>query len=244
MLGGKNVLITGASSGIGKAMAEHLSSQGANVVLVARRKEQLEKVADKIGPNAFIYPCDLENTETIEDIFSFIKSLGLKLDGIVHCAGLTASIPLKVNNIAIMDSIMKINVEAFAQLCKFASSKRYTNDGCTIIGMSSTASLCGDKGLAIYSASKAAVNVLVKSAALELAPRKIRVVAIAPVMVRTEMYYNTIKEIPAMEGIVAANQPLGLIEPEYLAYLAEFLMTDKAKYITGTVIVVGAGHIF
>ena len=139
---------------------------------------------------------------------------------------------------------MHINVEALAQILKFASSKRFTNDGCSIVAMSSSASLCGDKGLSVYSASKAAVNILVKSAAIELTCRNIRVNAIAPAMVRTEMYYRTIEEIPSMEYVVKANQPFGVIEPEYIAHLADFLTSEKSKYITGETIVVGAGHVF
>lgn len=244
MFTGKNILITGASSGIGRAMARHFYDCGATVILVARRKEVLESLAAELGERALVCPGDLSILENVQKIFIFCKEAGLKLDGIIHCAGVTASMPLRANDIERMEQIMRVNVEALAQICKFASSKRYTNDGAGIVAMSSSASLCGDRGIAIYSASKAAVNILVKSAAMELSPRKIRINAIAPAMVRTEMYYETIREIPEMEHIVAANQPFGLIEPGYLAYLAEFLFSEKSKYITGTTIVVGSGHIF
>lgn len=244
MICNKNILVTGASSGIGNAMARHFHNCGANVIVVARRKEKLELLASEFGKRIIVYPTDLSVLDNVQKMFDYCKGLRIKLDGIVHCAGLTASIPLRVNDISLMEKIMRTNTESLAQICKYASSKRYTNDGASIVAISSTASLCGDKGLAIYSASKAAVNLLVKSAALELSTRKIRINAIAPAMVRTEMYYETIKEIPAMEGIVAANQPFGIIEPSSLADLAEFLLSEKSKYITGSIIVVGAGHIF
>lgn len=240
----KNILITGASSGIGLAMARHLHAGGANIIIVARTKEKLENLALELGERVLVCPADLSVLENVQQIFEFCKGSDIKLDGIIHCAGVTASEPLRVNNIEKMGQIMRVNVEALAQICKFASSKRYTNNGASIIAMSSTASLCGDRGIAVYSASKAAVNILVKSAALELSARNIRVNAIAPAMVRTEMYYETIREIPQMEDIVAANQPFGVIEPEQLGYLAEFLLSEKSKYITGTIIAVGAGHIF
>lgn len=241
---GKNILITGASSGIGRAMARHFHECGATVIMVARRKEVLAALASELGERAIFLAEDLSVLENVQNVFLFCKESGLKIDGIVHCAGVTASMPLRANDIARMEEIMHVNVEAFAQICKFASSKRYTNDGAGIVAMSSSASLCGDKGISIYSASKAAVNLLVKSAAMELSSRKIRVNAIAPAMVRTEMYYETLKEIPNMESVVAGNQPFGVIEPEYLAYLAEFLLSEKAKFITGAIITVGAGHIF
>lgn len=241
MVNGKNILVTGASAGIGLAIVRHLHACGANIIIVARTKEKLENLALELGERVLVCPADLSVLDNVQRVFEFCK--GIKLDGIIHCAGVTASVPLRVNDIDRMEQIMRINVEALAQICKFASSKRYVNDGAAIIALSSTASFCGDKGLAIYSASKAAVNTLVKSAARELSPRNIRINAIAPAMVRTEMYYETIREIPAMKGVVDAYQPLGLIEPEYLGYLAEFLLSEKSKYITGSVIVVGAGNI-
>lgn len=244
MLEGKNILVTGASAGIGKAMAKYFSLRGANVVLVARSKEKLDAVAMELKNQSYVFSTDLSVLENVKGMFSFCKEQGLKLDGIVHCAGLTLNSPLRVNDIQTMEKLLRVNTGALAEILKFASKKNYTNDGASIVAMSSTASLCGVKGLAIYAASKAAVNSLVKSAAIELVSRNIRVNAIAPAMVRTEMYYETIREIPAMEGIVADNQPFGLVEPEYIAYLAEFLLSEKAKYISGTIVPVGAGHVF
>lgn len=240
----KVVLITGASSGIGYAMSRYFYSKGAKVVMVARNHEKLTKMAEEMGDRAYVYSTDLSIMENIKSIFDFCKEKTLKLDGIVHCAGLTANIPLRVNDIDIMDQIMKVNVEAFAQMCKYVSSSKYSNDGASMVAISSSASLVGDKGIAIYSASKAALNVLVKSAAMELTSRKIRVNAIAPAMVNTEMYQNTLLETPHMKDIVESNQPFGVIEPEHIAYLAEYLISDKSKYITGETIVVGAGHVF
>lgn len=244
MFAGKNILITGASSGIGCAMARYFHASGATVIMVARRKEVLRGLAAELGDRALVCAEDLSVLENVQKIFIFCKEQEIRLDGIIHCAGITANMPLRVNDIARMEQIMHVNVEALAQICKFASSKRYTNDGAGIVAMSSSASWYGDRGLAIYSASKAAVNLLVKSAARELSPRKIRINAIAPAMVRTEMYYETLKEIPQIEHVISASQPLGLIEPEYLAYLAGFLISEQSKFTTGTIITVGAGQIF
>jgi short-chain dehydrogenase/reductase SDR len=241
---GRSILVTGASSGIGRAMAKHFYACGAKVILVARREEALASLAEELGDRALVCAEDLSVLENIQKIFIFCKENGIKLDGIVHCAGVTANMPLRANDIAQMEQIMHVNVEALVQICKFASSKRYTNDGAGIIAMSSTASLRGDRGIAVYSSSKAAVNILVKSAAMELSSRKIRINAIAPAMVRTEMYYKTIREIPGIEDSIIANQNLGIIEPEYLAYLAEFLLSERSKFISGEVITVGAGRVY
>lgn len=245
MLNGKYILVTGASSGIGEAITKHLLSSGANVVMVARSVEKMNKIASNNWKGeAFVCNADLQELDSIKSIFDFCRVRNFKLDGIVHCAGITANMPVRVNDVERMDRLLRINVEALIQICKFASSKKYTNDGASIVAMSSSASIRGGKGLSVYSASKAAVNIFVKSAATELSSRGIRINAIAPAMVKTEMYYETIKEIPSVEYGVINGQPLGIIEPVHIAYLSEFLLSEKAKYITGEVIVVGAGNIF
>lgn len=241
---GKNILITGASSGMGEAIAKHMHNLGATVVLVARSEDKLRAMAEEMKDRVFICPTDLTQSDAIAQAFAFCKQNSLMLNGVVHSAGITLSCPLRANSMEQNEKMFRINVESLAEICRMASSKRYVSEGASIVALSSSASLCGDKGIAMYSASKAAVNILVKSAALELVHRKIRINAIAPAMVRTPMYYETIREIPAMEEIVNGNQPLGVIEPDSIADLAEFLLTDKSRFITGTTIVVGGGHVF
>lgn len=240
-MNGKIVLITGATSGIGCAMARHFHAHGATVVMAARSEDKLRDLLQEMKERCYVIPADLSIMENIEKVFLFCKDHGLKLDGIVHCAGVTANLPLRVNDIKHMEDLLHINLGALVQMCRYASSKRYTNDGASIIAMSSTASFCGDRGLSLYSASKGAVNTFVKSASKELAARKIRVNAIAPAMVNTNMCAETFRELPERRVSVEYEMPLGIIEPEYIAYLAEFLISEKAKYITGAVISVGGG---
>lgn len=241
----KYVMVTGASSGIGKSISEYLLSLGANVIMIARSLEKLEKIAKKGWEGeAFYYQYDLCNLESIKQIFDYCKEQNIKLDGIVHCAGLTANMPLRVSNVETVSQVLRVNLEAFIQICKYAASKKYTKDNASIVALSSTASIRGGKGLSVYSASKAAINIFVKSAAMELSHRGIRINAIAPAMVETEMYHETKREIPGIENAVLSNQSLGVIEPVYIAYLAEFLLSDKSKYISGETIVVGAGGNF
>lgn len=244
MISGKNILITGATSGIGNAIAKYFHSQNANVFLVARSESKLQSMADDFGKRAWVYSIDLAELNHIKAMFEFAKENGIKFDGIVHCAGVAFNLPIKVNDIAQMEYTVRVNLESFMEMCKYVASRKYANEGASVIAMSSTVSLCGDKGLSAYSATKAAINNFVKCAAMELSSRNIRVNAIAPAMVETNMYYDTIRELPEMENIVKGNQPFGLIQPEYIAYLAEYLLSEKSRYITGTTIVMGAGHIF
>ncbi len=239
----KTILVTGATSGIGSAIAQLFHENGAVLVAVGRSQEKLRALTSNLGERIWTYPADLSELGNVRKLFDFCRENELKLDGIVHCAGVTLNCPLRANDITETEHLMRTNVEALIEICHFASSGRYVNKGASIVALSSTASLCGARGLAAYSASKAAVNNLVKSAAMELSLRQIRVNAIAPAMVRTPMYYDTIAQIPEMEAAVRANQPFGLIEPESIAEIAAFLMSSKAKYITGSVLVVNAGNI-
>lgn len=243
MIHGKNILITGASSGIGHAIAHYLGEHGANLIVVARRKEKLESLQKELNSNMLIFPCDLDEVAHVDKIFQFCKSQEKKLDGIVHCAGQTIFMPLKVNNIEKMRHLMRLHVEVLAQICKFASSKRYVNDDASIVAISSISASSGYKGTTAYSASKAAMNTLIKSAAMELSYRNIRINAIAPATVGTETYFAGIREMKEIEDFVKEKQPLGLINPIDLAYLAEFLLSDKSKYISGDIIKISAGYV-
>lgn len=241
---GKNVLVTGASGGMGQAVTRLVYQKGATVITVARNQEKLRALAEELGERVLVYPADLSELESVQGLFDFCKKNNLKLDGIVHCAGAAMTCPLRANSIEKTEYLMRVNFESLVEICRFAASKRYTNEDASIVALSSTASLCGDKGLAVYSASKASVNTFVKSAAMELVSRRIRINAIAPAMVRTPMYYHTIEEIPSMESVIENTQPFGLIEADAIAELAEFLLSEKSRYITGSIIVVGAGHVF
>jgi len=241
---GKNILVTGASSGMGEAMTRHFYKEGATVIAVARNGQKLQTLKEELGSRLWVCPADLSIPENVRTIFGFCKENGLKLDGIVHSAGVTMNCPLRSNRIESMEQLMRVNFEALVEICHYASNKSYAKEGAAIVAISSTAGLRGGKGVAVYSASKAAVNNLVKSAAMELLPRKIRINAIAPTMVRTKMYYDTVEEIPNIEEMVNAAQPLGLIEPESIAEVAHFLLSEKARYITGSILTVGAGDVF
>lgn len=243
MIAGKKILITGATSGIGYAMAKYFHLQKAELVLTARTEEKLEAMEKDLG-GVLVYPVDLSKLENIRILFDFIKKNSMKLDGIVHCAGAVVHAPIKVNSTEKMEDTMRLNFESFVEICKYASSKRYTNDNASIIAISSTASFGGEKGLSIYSASKAAINNFVKSAAREFASRNIRVNAVAPAAVEAGMYYQSIQLFPEREELLKERQPLGLIQPEYIVYLAEFLLSEKSRYISGTTILMGAGNTF
>lgn len=228
----KYILVTGASSGIGEATVRYLNQEGYHTVLVARNEEKLKKLVDELGNNACYYIYDFEDLEHIERIFDFCKEKEIKLDGMVHCAGMVGHYPVKVLELDYLHEVMDVNAHSFLQLGKYFSRSEYSNKGASIVAMSSTAAVTQRRGSIAYSGSKALINVYTNIMAKEFIRREIRVNSIMPAYVDTPMIQRP---------EVVANNPLGVIEVEQVSYLIEFLLSDKSKYITGAHIPISAG---
>lgn len=242
-MNGKTILVTGATSGIGQAIARRFHALGATLVLAARNREKLEAMVEECSGNAYAVSADFTQLDAMKSVFDFCRERKLLLDGAVHSAGITLNRPLKVNDPQQTEQLFRINFGAFMEICHYAASKRYVREGASIIVMSSTSVYGRTKGLAAYSASKAAVETAVKVASAELVGRKIRVNAIRPADVETPMHYAAIAEAPEIVERMPYTQPLGLIKPEKIADMAEYLLSDKACYITGSILTIGAGVI-
>lgn len=239
----KAILVTGASSGIGAAVSQYLSEQGYGVVLVARNKSKMEQIAAAFSGNRHIISYDLTDLENIEQIFIQCKEKGIKLDGMVHCAGISNDIPIRANDVEVMKDVTTINYYSFVELCKYFIKKKYSQDGASVVALSSSAAELCSKGMCTYSASKAALNATVKVLSKESLKRRQRVNAIMPNFVDTPMAQNVNNTFGNLERKIAA-QPLGIIEPVQIAYLVEFLLSDKSSYITGACIPVSGGAIW
>ena len=180
---GRKILITGASSGIGKQTALTLGKLGADVILVARREEKLKEVLNELdGNNNAYYAADLSETDRIEMLFKQIAEEQGRLDGMVYAAGIAMSLPLKLFKPEKIREVFNINyfgfIEAVRQICK---KGRY-NEGMRIVGVSSVASLQGDKAHLAYSGSKAAMDASVRCIAKEVADKGICINTVAPAM--------------------------------------------------------------
>lgn len=238
MVKGKNILITGASQGIGAKTAEYLSEQGATVILVARNEEKLKKVQERLKTKSYLCPYDLQDLDNIKSIFDYCAGLGMKLHGMIYCAGINRDVPISGNRIGFMKETMTVNYMAFVECGKFFMKKKYSEDNSSVVALSSIVTSQFARGMCTYASSKAALEAAVKVMSKETLRRKIRVNAIAPSCVDTEMVENA--PFLTSEGI-EATQPLGLIEPIYISYLIEYLLSDKSKYITGATIPVSSG---
>ena len=237
----KKILITGATSGIGYETAMQLNKEGACLILTGRNKTKLHQMQEEFHPHSFIIEYDLMNLEDIEKIFQTTKEKMGKLDGMVHCAGMAENSIVKANDIEAIKRVMDLNAFSFVELGKYFSMKKYSADGAAIIAISSIASLLNDPGMVQYSASKAALNAIVKTMSKEFMKRKIRVNALLPANVNTEMFTSGVDVIENFMETALERQPLGIIETEQIAYLIEFLLSDNAKYITGELLTVSGG---
>ncbi len=231
----KNVLVTGCTSGIGLEIARYLHETGYNILLVGRNREKLKTVSDQLG-GALYYECDLEHSENIKEIFSFCRDSDFFLNGMIHSAGYAVNMPVRSYREDDMQRQMQIHYYAFLELCKQFYSRKISCDGASIIALSSLASITKRKGSVLYSASKNALNTAVAVISKEFLRRAIRVNAVMPAYVDTRMN-DGIEELIN----ISECQPMGLIPPRDVAFLTEFLLSDKSKYITGALIPVSAG---
>ena len=186
----------------------------------------------------YSYICDLNQLKSIKGIFEFCKEKGLKLDGMVHAAGISNPIPVRSVSVESMQETMRVNCMSFAELGKYFCGKKYSNENASIVAISSLAAIRPVMGQLAYAASKSALNSMVEVMAKEFLKRKIRVNAIMPSYVDTPMVAEG-GRFGMNNGIDA--MPLGVIEPIQIAYLAEFLLSDKSKHITGAAIPVSSG---
>lgn len=233
----KNILVTGATSGIGYATTEILLQNGYHVLMVARNKEKLKDIHENHIQNTTYFNYDLSQLDNIESIYHVCTENGIKLDGLVHCAGAIINSPVKTCSMEKMEYLFKLNCMSFVELAKLFYKKKYSNDGAAIIAISSMAAKANVAGQCAYSASKAALNSAIETTSKEFIRRKIRVNAIMPHIVNTEVTQRGLESIEQINE----KMPLGIIEPEYIGYLVEFLLSEKAKYITGNLIPVSAG---
>ncbi len=243
MLKGKIAVITGASRGIGKAIALEFASQGAMVIVnyngsSARAEEVKQEIATR-GGQAETWQCDVSQYEQCEAfIGEVIRKYG-RIDILVNNAGITKDGLLMKMSETDFDRVIDVNLKGTFNTMRFVSRQMLKQRCGRIINMSSVVGIMGNAGQANYAASKAGVIGLTKSAARELASRGITVNAIAPGFIETEM---TAVLSDAVKEASAAQIPMGKFgKPEDIAKTAAFLASENAGYITGQVIQVDGG---
>lgn len=242
-LEGRRYLVTGAASGIGKETAIVLSNLGANLLLADIDEEKLNETVKLCTKEVQTTVLDLAMTEEIYTKIVASCELYGKLNGLVHVAGVPCIAPIKSLSPVKLSRVFSINTFAAVELSKAICNRKVcATNGNSIVFISSVYASVGSPCSSGYAMSKAAIEGLTRSLAMEMAGRKIRVNCVAPGFIKTPMDDAVSKYFDGEHSdLVTALHPLGLGEPNDVAYAVAYLLSDASKWITGTVLHVDGG---
>lgn len=243
MLEGKVALVTGASRGIGRAIAEELASQGAYVIINYSGNEQAAgevlNTITKMGKRASLYRCNVGSYEEVKEMIDTIVKEHKTIDIIVNNAGITRDNLLLKMSEQEFDDVITTNLKGAFNTIKHASRYMLKQRSGKIINISSVSGIIGNAGQTNYSAAKAGIIGMTKAVAKELASRNITVNAVAPGFIQTDMT----EALPeAMKEKVSDSIPLKKMgQPEDIAKMVSFLASSQGDYVTGQVFKVDGG---
>ncbi len=245
-LTGKVAVVTGASKGIGASIAKSLAAEGAAVVVnYSSSKEGADRVVAEItgkGGKAIAAQADVSKQSDIEKLFAETKKAFGRLDILINNAGIYEFAPLAGVTEQHFEKIFDINVLGLL-LSSQEAAKHFGPEGGSIVNISSIVSTLAPANSSVYSASKAAVDAVTKSLAKELGPRKVRVNAINPGMVKTEGWYAAGFGENELTKQVQASTPLGRLgNPEDIAPAAVFFASSDSSWITGETLLIAGGY--
>jgi len=241
----KVAIVTGASKGIGKAIATRFAREGASLVVASRSRDTLEKVAHEIksaGGEALVVTVDVRNADSTDELVKKTVSHYGRLDLLVNNAGITMGGASEELSPEDWRTAMETDLFGVFFACQAAARVMIPQGGGNIINISSVNGILAAPRRAAYCSSKAGVNALTKVLAIEWADRNIRVNAIAPGYVRTELVQDVIdKGAISMEAILRRTPQHRIGEVEDIAGLAVYMASDESSYMTGSIVTIDGG---
>lgn len=235
-------VVTGASSGMGRETAAELAASGAKVLAIARSSERLEKLKAEYPENIITAALDVTDSETLERaIADFVLANG-KLNGAVHAAGINSFTPLKSYDKALAERIMATSFWAGVELARLVTKAKYGRRGTSTVLFSSVCACSSEKGMFAYAAAKAAVNGAIGSIAKEIAAKGHRINSIMPGWVENSAMTDNIGGLIDQEDFKRKHL-LGLANPGDVIGMVLFLLSSRAKWITGTNVAVDGGFL-
>jgi NAD(P)-dependent dehydrogenase (short-subunit alcohol dehydrogenase family) len=243
-LAGRRILVAGASSGLGREAAIQVARCGATVTLVGRNEARLAETAASLsGSGHRTVACDLSNTDAADALVKADVAEGGPLHGVFYAAGDSVLAPVRTTKTQHLEQVFGAAMFGAFGVARAVSRKGALADGGSLVFMSSVSASRGRRGMAAYSAAKAGIGGLVRTLALELAPRGIRVNAIAAGAVVTAMHKDFTDVVSEeMVGNYRDLHPLGFGRPEDIGSCVVFLMSDASRWITGQDLPVDGGY--
>ena len=238
-LSGKTALITGASGGIGAAIAKALHTAGATIAISGTRVEKLEELKALIGENVHVLPCNLSNAEDVEKLIPAAETAMGGLDILVNNAGITKDgLAMRMKD-EDWQAVIDVNLTSNFRLCRAAMRGMMKKRAGRIVNITSIVGVTGNLGQANYVASKAGVIGLSKSLAQELATRGVTVNCVAPGFIATPM--TDVLNDKQKEGILSRIPAGRMGGPEDIAAAVLYLVSDEAGYVTGQTLHINGG---
>ena len=238
-----NIILTGATSGIGFETLKQLVQNKHTVFAIGRDFSKIEYFVQNNKNQIKKHVFDFINVQDIENLFLKFELNDEKFDALIHCAGIEETSPLSLYIPDKIEQIYSVNVFAGIELLRHFTKKRFSNNGASIVFLSSVMGILGQPAKIGYCSSKAAVLGIVKAGALEFSKRKIRINAVLPGIVKTPMTQNLFKQI-SEENInqIIDMHPLGIGEVKDVVPMILFLISENSMWITGQNFVVDGGY--
>ena len=244
VLASKTALVTGASRGIGEGVARALDAAGARVILTGRAVADLERVAADLGNDPLVIPADLSPAGAGTRLAEAVLSETAGVDVLVNNAGMAIGGAPEDLTEAELDLIVSVNFRSLLMLAVGLGPAMMERGGGSIINMSSVASVRGPVGRVAYAATKGAIDAMTRALAADWGPKGIRVNAVNPGLIVTDMTEESLSANPGRTDELAARTALRRLgEPDDVAAVVVFLASDAARYLTGEAIVVDGGMV-